>query len=175
MGRADFIKRIIPTVLVCLLPICVLAQQTEEVLIDLKSEEALNQVQSLLGISLSVPLENTPVNSGVFITQIGESNSNFVRTSAEVSEVELVQIGNGNTMTLDLRARNVLYTAVQSGNQNRLIEFNAGFSGKELIQRDILQSGDYQNLIIHGSNQISDRLRIRMENSGQSLIIRNSN
>jgi hypothetical protein len=156
-------------------PLTTRAQQEVEDLQYLNSQEALLQVESQVGLSVLVPSVKTPEDTGVFINQIGDNNSALVQTISEKSDMNLLQTGNGNALGLDLNARNVIYNALQQGNRNTLLEFNSSFYGKELIQRDIQQNGNDQNLIIHGNNSLSDRLKIRMSNSGQSLIIRNTN
>jgi hypothetical protein len=167
-----------PTLLLLALsffPAFLCAQQEEEDLQYLNNQEALSQVQTQVGLSVLIPTEQVPANTGVFITQIGANNQSVIQTASDQSDLNLQQFGNNNSMGLNLRARNIIYSALQQGNGNRLLEFNSDFFGKELIQRDIQQVGNDQNLIIHGSNSLSDRLQVRMSNSGQSLIIRNSN
>ena len=156
-------------------PMVLCAQQEEEDLQYLNSQEALNQLDAQVGLSVLIPTEQTPANTGIFIQQIGSNNRSAIQTFSEQSDVNLQQFGNNNIMGLNLSARSIIYNALQQGNGNRLLEFNADVIGKELIQRDIQQLGNDQNLIIHGNNSLSDRLQVRMSNSGQSLIIRNSN
>jgi hypothetical protein len=168
-------SRLLHLLVLSFLPLILSAQQEEEDLRYLNSQEALLQVASQVGPSVLVPSAQTPENTGVFINQIGDFNRTIVQSSSERSDINLIQTGNENTMRLDLSARNIIYNALQQGNGNKLLEFNSVISGKELIQRDIQQVGNDQNLIIHGNNGLSDRLQVRMSNSGQSLIIRNSN
>lgn len=151
------------------------AQQGEEDLQYLNNQEPLTQIETQVGLSVLVPAEQSPANTGIFITQIGANNQGYVQTFSQQSDLSLEQSGNDNFMGLNLRAQNIIYNAFQRGNGNILLEFNSGFAGKELIQRDIGQLGNNQNLIIHGSNSLSDRLQVRMSEGGQSLIIRNSN
>ena len=174
--KAFFVFSIPFLTLGCILcPGSLSSQQNDEDLRFLNREVGINQIQSQEGLSVLLSSRATSVDAGVLITQIGTFNQNSVQTQAENSEINLSQFGNLNMMALELRARNIVYSANQTGNNNRLIEFNSGFLAKELIQREILQFGNDQDIIIHGNNSISDKLRIRMEKSGQSLIIRNSN
>ena len=156
-------------------PVMVVSQQKVGDLNILNAQEELALQEIQAGISVLTPPEQTPENTGVFINQIGDNNVTMVQTISQKSDINLLQTGNGNTLGLDLYARNIIYNSLQQGNGNTLLEFNSSFYGKELIQRDIRQIGNDQNLIIHGSNGLSDRLHVRMSNSGQSLIIRNTN
>ncbi|SHJ60954.1 hypothetical protein SAMN04487911_12713 [Arenibacter nanhaiticus] len=110
----------------------------------------------------------------VLISQAGAHNTGTVTTLARNSEVSLTQNGNNNSMQLDLQATTIDYQAVQDGNNNLLLELNNG-SNTELLQRNVTQTGNGQRLVIHGNNALSDRMMIRMNTDGQSLIIRNDN
>jgi hypothetical protein len=167
--------RLLQSIVLSFFPFILCAQQEEEDLKYLNGQEALLQVESQVGLSILVPSAQTPENTGVFINQIGNYNSTVVRSVSESSDINLIQTGTGNAMGLDLIARNISYNAIQQGDRNILLEFNSNFTGKDLLQRDIQQVGNDQNLIIHGNNGLSDRLQVRMSNSGQSLIIRNIN
>lgn len=167
-------SRLLQLIVLSFFPFALCAQQGEEDLYYLNSQEALLEVETQVGPSVLVPSAQTPENTGVFINQIGDFNNSFVQTNSENSDINLMQMGNTNRIALDLNARNVIYNALQQGNGNTLLEFNSNFSGKELIQREVQQVGNDQNLIIHGNNRLSDRLQVRMSNSGQSLIIRNN-
>ncbi|ALM07672.1 hypothetical protein SB49_07520 [Sediminicola sp. YIK13] len=110
----------------------------------------------------------------VFITQAGVNNETSVTTDATNSLVVLRQNGVDNAMQLNLRATTIDYEATQSGNNNLLLDFSNGTT-TQLLQRKIIQTGNGQNLVIHGNNALSDRMEIRMNNGGQSIIIRNTN
>lgn len=110
----------------------------------------------------------------VLIVQAGVNNESTVTTEATNSLVILRQNGVDNSMQLDLRATTIDYQATQSGNNNLLLDFSNG-PITQLLQRKIIQTGSNQNLVIHGNNALSDKMEIRMNNSGQSIIIRNTN
>lgn len=114
------------------------------------------------------------INKGVYINQIGNNNTSTVQTQSQISDVELVQLGNSNQIDLDLKATAIDYTVLQQGNNNRLLEYNL-FDIKQLIERNIQQTGNNQNLVIHGNNSIVDKMKITMSEGSQSLIIRNTN
>lgn len=114
------------------------------------------------------------VNRGVYINQIGNNNTSTVQTESQISDVELVQLGNSNTIDLNIKATAVDYTVLQQGNNNLLLEYNL-FNNKQLIERSVEQNGNNQNLVIHGTNSIVDKMKIKMSEGSQSLIIRNTN
>jgi hypothetical protein len=113
-------------------------------------------------------------NTGVFIRQVGSDNRNSLVVQSRVSNVQLSQLGNTNTIDLNLSADVVDYSVIQNGNNNFLLEYNR-FVGKQLIERSVQQNGNNQNLTIHGNNGIVDRMKINMGEGSQSLIIRNTN
>jgi len=113
-------------------------------------------------------------NNNILITQVGVNNVSTVQTTATNSSIILGQTGNDNIMQLDLNATNIDYRALQTGNDNMLLEFSNG-GATQLLQRSIEQTGNGQNLIIHGTNSLVDRMTIKMATGGQSVIIRNTN
>ena len=113
-------------------------------------------------------------NNRVFITQAGVNNITSVSTEASNSLVVLRQNGVDNTMQLNLRGTTIDYQAIQSGNNNLLLDLSNG-AETQLLQRKIIQTGRGHNLVIHGNNALSDTMEIRMNNGGQSVIIRNTN
>jgi hypothetical protein len=124
-------------------------------------------------IARETQIRNSNANV-VLISQVGENNVSTVSTVATNSSVALSQNGNDNTMQLDLRATTIDYQAIQNGDNNLLLEFSNG-ADTQLLQRSVEQTGNGQNLVIHGNNALSDRMVIRMNNGGQSVIIRNTN
>lgn len=114
------------------------------------------------------------INKGVYINQVGDQNRVNTQTQSQITDVALVQLGNYNQIDLDLKATAIDYTVLQQGNNNRLLEYNL-FDNKQLIERNIQQTGNNQNLVIHGNNSIVDKMKITMSEGSQSLIIRNTN
>ncbi len=141
----------------------------------------LNSPQvTLANLSQAVPTSPIMGNMDLSVSQMGalinqEGNANTVelQTSADTNGVFIDQIGDENTILLNLRANRIDYSVRQNGNNNMLLEYNVQ-ANKQLLQRRIEQSGNGQNLIIHGQNSIMDRMQIIMKGS-QSVIIRNTN
>jgi hypothetical protein len=112
--------------------------------------------------------------TGIFINQIGDNNLTNIATQSQISDIQLNQFGNSNQIDLKLRAEIIDYTVTQQGNNNLLLEYNM-FNGKQLLERTVQQNGNNQNLVIHGTNSIVDKMKITMDKGSQSLIIRNTN
>ncbi len=112
--------------------------------------------------------------AGIFINQIGDNNLTNIATQSQISDIQLNQFGNSNQIDLKLKAEIIDYTVTQQGNNNLLLEYNM-FNGKQLLERTVQQNGNNQNLVIHGTNSIVDKMKITMDKGSQSLIIRNTN
>ena len=81
-------------VMLSFFPVSLCAQQEEKDLEYLNNQEPLTQVQTQVGLSILVPTEQSPSNTGVFITQIGANNQSFIQTTSEQSDMNLQQVGN---------------------------------------------------------------------------------
>lgn len=123
--------------------------------------------------SLFKDLELRVDKEGAFINQQGNGNTLELQTASNSNGVLIDQIGDENTVLLNLRANRIDYSVLQNGDNNMLLEYSTQ-ANKQLLQRRIEQSGNGQNLIIHGQNSIIDRMQIIM-NGSQSVIIRNTN
>lgn len=110
---------------------------------------------------------------GARINQIGNNNKLDLTTISNSSGITIDQIGDDNRTLLFLRGEQIDYSVLQQGNNNLLLEYNNN-PDKQLLQREVNQIGNRQNLIIHGQNDIVDRMKITMRGS-QSVIIRNTN
>ena len=83
-------------------------------------------------------------------------------------------MGSSNEINLDLSADRIRYNVIQTGNENRLLEYSSKL-GNGVIQRSVLQAGNNNNLIIHGSNSLSDKMTIQMNGGITGIVIRNFN
>ncbi|PKA99212.1 hypothetical protein B0O79_2914 [Flavobacteriaceae bacterium MAR_2009_75] len=113
-------------------------------------------------------------NKGVYINQVGNNNTSIVNSQSQITDLELSQYGNSNKIDLNLKADIIDYSVLQEGDNNLLLEYNF-HNNKQLIERSVEQNGNNQNLVIHGSNSIVDKMKIKMSEGSQSLIIRNTN
>lgn len=117
--------------------------------------------------------ETNILNNGVFISQVGAENSIYTNTTAETINLNLIQKGNSNEISLEVTAKNISETVIQNGSNNSFLDFsdnNTLFHGAE-----VLQSGNYQNLVWFGNNSLAEKLKVTMRGEGKSVTIRNFN
>lgn len=117
--------------------------------------------------------ETDILNNGIYISQIGAENSIYTNTTAETINLNLIQNGNSNEISLEVTAKNISETVIQNGNNNSFLDFsdnNMLFHGAE-----VLQSGNYQNLVWFGNNSLAEKLKVTMRGEGKSVTIRNFN
>ncbi len=111
--------------------------------------------------------------SSVFINQIGSNNDSQVKVNAANSFVNLLQNGFSNLALLDLTAFDITQNITQNGENNRLYNFSNNPSA--IQNMEILQSGINQDITIFGSNSLSENIKINMQGSDSSIIVRNFN
>lgn len=111
--------------------------------------------------------------SSVFINQIGSNNDAQVKVNATNSFVNLLQNGFSNLTLLDLTALNISQNITQNGENNRLYNFSN--NPASIQNMELLQNGINQDITIFGSNSLSENIKITMQGSDRSLIVRNFN
>ncbi|MCR9183493.1 MAG: hypothetical protein NXH73_11265 [Flavobacteriaceae bacterium] len=111
--------------------------------------------------------------SSVFINQIGSNNDAQVKVNAANSFVNLLQNGFSNLTILDLTAFDITQNITQNGENNRL--FNFSNNPASIQNMEVLQNGINQDITIFGSNSLSENIKINMQGSDRSLIVRNFN
>lgn len=112
-------------------------------------------------------------SNDVFVQQIGLDNYVSLVSSARTSDVKLSQEGNENSIYLSVDAARYLASIRQIGNNNRHLEFARASSMS--LESSVLQQGQNNNLIIHGRNNLSDKIEVNMSGNDQTVIIRNFN
>ncbi len=111
--------------------------------------------------------------SSVFINQIGSNNEAQVKVNAANSFVNLLQNGLSNLMLVDVTAAEINQNLTQNGESNRFYNFSNNPSA--IQNMEILQNGINQDITIFGSNSLSENIKINMQGSDRSLIVRNFN
>ncbi|NND61788.1 MAG: hypothetical protein HKN48_01200 [Flavobacteriaceae bacterium] len=110
-------------------------------------------------------------NNSIYIQQIGNKNSVFAQTRSIASNMTVLQTGNRNEVALDVDAAFIDESVIQLGSNNSFIDLNGK---RSLLHRTgVIQRGRNQNLIMLGSNSISDKLKINMTGQKQTVIVRN--
>jgi len=115
--------------------------------------------------------ETNILNNGVYVSQVGATNSIYTNTTAETLNLNLIQKGNSNEIFLEVTAKDINETVIQDGNNNTFLDFsdnNTLFHGTE-----VLQSGNDQNLVWFGNNSIAEKLKVTMRGEGKSVTVRN--
>lgn len=117
------------------------------------------------------PISPSVQSNNIFIKQVGSSNSINVRTTTANSQIELNQNGKGNNLSLNVTALSVIESIEQNGQNNFFAEY--GNAPNINLERNISQNGNSHNLVIHGSNSLTENIRLNMTGNTQSIIIRN--
>lgn len=119
------------------------------------------------------PLTAEQADTSVMIAQIGSNNTTVTNASSDNGTIQVAQRGDDNTTFISVSATELKSTVIQSGNNNNYLNFNV--FNQDVHQTEIIQNGNNQNLIRHGGNALSDKLKVSMQGEGQSVIIRSFN
>lgn len=115
--------------------------------------------------------KNISTSNNVYIQQIGNKNDIISNTRSLYSDISLLQKGNNNEILLDITAGKINENVLQTGVNNSVVDLNA--KGSILHSTAVLQKGANQNLIMLGSNSISDNMIILMQGKRQTILVRN--
>ncbi|WP_273566190.1 hypothetical protein [Maribacter halichondriae] len=159
---------------ICLVSTLAYAQNTVEETRPSDLIETIGPENELLRSFVNPLQANTSLNTNnIFIEQIGSGNLTQVNTNTSTSDIKAMQYGNGNSIRTTVAVLGMMETIRQQGDNHHFAEF-ANTPSLE-IQRQIDQIGNGQNLTIHGNNSISDNMRLTMEGSAKTIVIRNFN
>lgn len=114
---------------------------------------------------------NLSTSNNVYVQQIGNDNNIVSNTRAVYSDIGLFQKGNNNEVLLDITAGVIKENVLQTGINNSVIDLNP--NGSLLHTTAVFQKGANQNLIMLGSNSISDNMIISMQGKNQTILVRN--
>ncbi len=114
----------------------------------------------------------TPDNS-LYIQQIGSSNTASATIHAKNKGINLVQNGHNNEAKIDLSIESVTHNILQNGNGNLFLEYGA--TPNLSLDRQIIQDGNNQGVVIFGSNSLTDKLMIHQQGGLKTVTIRNFN
>ncbi|MAT90736.1 MAG: hypothetical protein CMC35_08575 [Flavobacteriaceae bacterium] len=109
----------------------------------------------------------------IFVNQIGDRNAVEVANQiGSSSTLDIAQTGNDNLVYLSVQARTLIQNILQDGDGHEVLNFSSNPNVQDL---EIVQRGSDQNLIFHGTNSISEKMKINMEGNSQSIIVRSFN
>ncbi|MDP2686588.1 MAG: hypothetical protein Q8O62_05165 [Aequorivita sp.] len=114
---------------------------------------------------------NLSTSNDVYVQQIGNENNVVSNTRAIYSNISLFQKGNNNEVLLDITAGAIKENVLQTGINNSVIDLNT--KGSLMHTVAVFQKGANQNLIMLGSNSISNSMIISMQGKNQTIIVRN--
>ena len=114
---------------------------------------------------------NNSVSNAVFIRQVGNNNKFTSEVKSVYSNISAFQQGNNNEAYVGLEAVGVDELILQRGNNN--IFYDIGSGTKFFHRGQGTQTGTNQRLLILGENTLSDRMKINMQGSNQTVIVRN--
>lgn len=111
--------------------------------------------------------------NSVFINQIGDNNDAQIEVKALNSLVNIFQSGISNLTLVDVTALETTQNITQNGEENRFYNFSNNPSA--LQNMEVIQNGINQDITVFGENSLSENMKINMQGSDRSLIIRNFN
>jgi len=109
----------------------------------------------------------------ILIEQIGVDNTINAVTNTQSSDIVLNQFGDFNKAMLDITAKTTASTIDQNGNNNYFGEY--ANAPKLNLERAVNQQGNSNQVIIYGSNSITEKLQINLTGNAESVTIRNFN
>ena len=131
------------------------------------ANEQLNIIQSRSPFSR--PSNSPASGNSVFIEQVGFGNVGLIAVSSNDSEVNLLQDGYKNKSIILLRADEIRENIQQIGNQNLFIDYS--LHGAKSHSVNLLQDGNYNEVISVGRNSISERLKLKQTGVGKTAFI----
>ena len=112
-------------------------------------------------------------DNSIYIQQIGSSNIASATIYGKNKELKLVQNGQANAAKIILSGESVTHNIFQNGNGNLFLEY--GSTPNLSLDRQIIQDGNHQGVVIFGSNSLTDKLMINQQGGLKTVTIRNFN
>lgn len=129
-----------------------------------------HQVLAQMQIDLDKKPE-TERSSGIFITQVGDYNRANAAVSAAENQLALKQGGTANIIELRANVKQLEGEVVQQGSGNYILDF---FNDPKLeVPLGVKQTGNNLHFERHGTNSIGSKIKIDMNGSSRSVIVRN--
>ena len=139
-----------------------------------ENENIARSIFANFGVDNSANSRNSTIDgNSVFLKQIGELNTLSVVTSTVASNINVMQNGNGNDVTLKYKANTAIADLVQNGNDNRISDFVS--NGNIDISLDLIQKGNGLIFERDGANYLTRSLKLIQTEASPKLIIRSFN
>lgn len=169
---ATILKKIVPVALIAVGYGQLCAQDADNA--EIPSIETMIEANMLIVPGIEPQSRTLTLNSdAAYIYQIGTDNIARVQTQGENNELKLMQRGDANKANINISGKTLVHNTLQNGNGNVFLEYtNAGHLN---LERQILQDGSNQNLVIYGSNSLTESIQLNLKGDSQALTIRSFN
>ena len=164
------IKKLIPLLLL----VFALGHLSAQDAIQIKETSIETILESnLLPKDFEIHTQTAAASGSAYIYQIGNGNVGSITANGGNSEVNLMQYGDANRADINVSGKSVAHNTLQKGNGNLFLEY--GNASQLNLERTIIQTGDHQNVVIFGSNSLTENLKLSVQGNARSLTIRSFN
>jgi hypothetical protein len=118
-------------------------------------------------------LSDTGNLNNILIKQIGSNNMVNADIVAQSSNIVLYQNGNTNKAWLDQTTKSATGIIEQNGDNNYFSEY--ANATKLNLERSIYQQGKSNQVMIYGSNSLTEKLKVHVSGLARTVTIRNFN
>ena len=127
-------------------------------------------------VSSQVTLDPTvqSVNSFAYVTQVGSGNQSLFTGSQTSSSSQVVRVQLGQNNSIDATYRNVFdlnEMIFQRGKNNKIVHFSNELTAK--VSLNIVMIGDDLSFEQYGTNELSNKLDVKMTGFGREVIVQN--
>ncbi len=143
--------------------------QDEQKMVKSTSLESSNEQLNFLRSNSTNQQVQVSQGNSVLIAQVGQANISQVFVSSENSEINLLQDGFANKSFINLRADFIRENVQQIGNSNLFFDYS--LHGAQSHTVDLIQDGNFNEVISVGRNSISERLKLTQTGTGKSAFI----
>ncbi len=161
-------KKIFIVFLICSMSLTAQTYKEEKQVVNSSSldskEKQLNYVNNLQTNAGFLQNRNS-----VFIDQVGQDNVAQVSVASNDSQVKLLQDGFNNQSFIFLKADVIRQDVRQIGNQNLFLDYS--LHGARSHKVNLVQDGNYNEVISVGKNSISERLQLNQTGVGKRAFI----
>ena len=116
---------------------------------------------------------NFQQNSELNINQIGNYNTVAVNLKAQSADLDILQFGNENTFQLDSQGNNFKQRVVQQGHKNNIKDVSRLTNSAIDVNMEFIQKGNNQNIHNYGTNSMSKDMKVIQKGNGASVLIIN--
>lgn len=116
---------------------------------------------------------NFQQNSSLNINQIGNYNTVDVNIKAQSADLDILQYGDENTFQLDSQGNNFKQRVVQQGQKNTIKDVSRLTNSGIDVNMEFIQKGNNQNIHNYGTNSMSKDMKVIQKGNGASVLIIN--